>query len=206
MKGWRRSAVLLIVVATCVAAGQWLRGEEPSARPVRIGAVDLARVWQTYDKKIHLDKELDQLGKLKEAPWLEKKAEVDQLQQKIDLLAAGSAQRDEAERELAQKKFELDALARASRQELGLKLLEYMDLVYNDIVAAVNEVAEREGYDLVLQTSEAKRRATSIQEFQARIEGRLVLYSSSQLELTDTVLALLNDRFAQSGQAKEQSR
>ena len=203
MKGWRPAAALLVMAATCLGIGRWLWGEAPSGRPLKVAVVDLARVWQGYQKKVYFDEEIDRLGKLKQAPLLEKKAEVDQLRQKIELLAAGSAQRDAAESELAQKNIELEALDRASRQELGLKLLEYMDIIYTDILSGVNQVGEREAFDLVLKTSETKRRAKSIREFQARLEGQVVLYSAPHLDLTDTVLATLNERFAESSQGKE---
>ncbi len=201
--GWTGTAAALLMVAGCVCLAQWLWGEAPAGAGQRIGVVNLSRVWQGYQRKVYLDGELERLGALKQATYDEKASEVEQLQKKIENLAAGSAQRSAAEQELTEKRVQLDSLGRISRQELATKALEYMDSIYSDIRTAVNDAAEQGGYHLVLKTSDVKGRAKTIQEFQGKLEGQVVLYSSSQVELTDDVLALLNSRFAQGGAGRE---
>jgi len=171
-----------------------------------MAVVNLTRVWEGYQKRAFLDARLTQLRESKTQTMREKADDINQLTQKLELLAPGSAQRDQAERDLQQKQVESRTLADLSTQEVARKYLEYWDIVYNDICAATEKVAQQEGDDLVLKTVERKLRTASLPELQGKIEGMTVLYATARLDLTDKVLAVLNEEFAQSPEAKESPR
>jgi Skp family chaperone for outer membrane proteins len=169
-----------------------------------VAVVNLTRLWDGYQKRAVLDTKLTQLQQTKAQTMREKGDDIKQLTQKLELLAPGSTQRDQAERELQQKQVEGRTLAELSAQELAKKYLEYWDVIYNDICTATEKLAQQEGYDLVLKTVDRKLRTGSAPELQAKIEGMTVLYSTPRLDLTDRLLAALNEEFARSPEVKEQ--
>jgi Skp family chaperone for outer membrane proteins len=168
-----------------------------------VAVVNLTRIWEGYQKRVSLEGKLTQLQQTKAQTMREKTEEVNQLSQKLELLAQGSTQRDQAERDLQQKQVESRTLDELSRQEVARKYLEYWDTVYNDICTAADKIAQQEGYDLVLKTADRKLRTASLPELQGKIEGMTVLYSTPRLDLTDKVLTLLNEEFARSPETKE---
>ena len=199
------AAAVLAVTATVALVGGRAWSAPEAARPLRIGVVSLTRLWDGYQRRLFLDSKLIQFRQTKAQTLQEKKDEVDQLRQKIELLAPGSTQRQEAEGELQQKQVEGRTLAELSAKEVARRYFEYWDLVYNDIRAAVQQVAQAQGYDLVFKTVESQSRTTSTRELQGKIEGRTVLYAAAELDLTEEVLTVLNENFARSGEAKEQA-
>jgi len=207
MRQWLRATVaVLAVTAVSVLVARWVWSAPQEARPLRIGVVNLTRLWEGYQRRLYLDSKLTRFRQQKAQAMQEKQDEIEQLKQKIELLAPGSSQRQEAESELQQKQVEGRTLAELSAKEVARRYFEYWDLVYNDIRAAVRQVAEAEGYDLVLKTVQSKARTTSMQELQGKIEGRSVLYAAARLDITDKVLKVLNENFARSTEAKEQTQ
>ena len=208
MKYWRRVAVPVVVVAVAcglLGLGRGLWGEPEQGRPLHIGVINLTRIWDGYQKQAYLNGKLTQLSKTKESALQEKVEEITQLRQKIQLLASGSAQREAAEQELQQVQIESRTLAQLSDQEVRRKYIEYWDIVYNDIRTAVARLAETEGYDLILKQVDMGEHTVNSQVLQGKIHGLAVMYARADLDLTDTVLVILNDEFANSAEAKEQA-
>lgn len=200
---WHAGAVLVALGVGCALLGTRAWSQAPAQPPLRVAVVNLTRIWEGYQKRVSLEGKLTQLQQTKAQTMREKTDEVNQLSQKLELLAQGSAQCDQAERDLQQKQVESRTLDELSRQEVARKYLEYWDTVYNDICTATDKIAQQEGYDLVLKTADRKLRTASLPELQGKIEGMTVLYSTPRLDLTDKVLTLLNEEFARSPETKE---
>lgn len=200
---WHGGAVLVALGVGCALLGTRAWSQAPAQPPLRVAVVNLTRIWEGYQKRVSLEGKLTQLQQTKAQTMREKTEEVNQLSQKLELLAQGSTQRDQAERDLQQKQVESRTLDELSRQEVARKYLEYWDTVYNDICTAADKIAQQEGYDLVLKTADRKLRTASLPELQGKIEGMTVLYSTPRLDLTDKVLTLLNEEFARSPETKE---
>ena len=172
-------AALVALGVGCALLGTRAWSQAPAQPPagsgLRVAVVNLTRVWDGCQKRVSLDAKLTQLRETKAQALREKAEEITQLSQKLELLAPGSTQRDQAERELQQKQVENRNLADLSTQEVARKYLEYWDIVYNDICAATDKVAQQEGYDLVLKTVNRRPRTGNLQELQGKIEGMTVL-------------------------------
>jgi len=208
VKQWRRVTVLVVaatVACGLLGLGRGVWSEPGQGRPLRIGVVNLTRIWDAYEKQTYLNRKLTQLSKTKESALQEKVDQITQLRQKIQLLAPGSSQRDAAEQELQQVQVESRTLAQLSDQEVRRKYIAYWDVVYNDIQAAVTRLAEAEGYDLILKQVNMGERTANSQVLQGKISGLAVMYVKADLDLTDKVLVMLNDEFAKSPEAKEQA-
>jgi Skp family chaperone for outer membrane proteins len=208
MNRWTHGRAVLVALAVgCALLGARAWSQAPGQPPVRVAVVNLTRIWDGYQKRVSLDGKLTQLRETKAQALRQKTDEINQLSQKLELLAPGSTQRDQAERDLQQKQVESRNLTDLSGQEVARKYLEYWDIVYNDICAATEKVARQEGYDLVLKTADRRPRTGSLQELQGKIEGMTVLYyDPARLDLTEKILTILNDEFAKNPEGKESPR
>jgi Skp family chaperone for outer membrane proteins len=204
MSRWKHGRAVLVALAVgCAILGARAWSQAPAQPSLRVAVVNMTRVWDGYQKRVSLDGKLTQLRETKAQTLRQKTEEITQLSQKLELLAPGSTQRDQADRELQQKQVESRNLTDLSTQEVARKYLEYWDIVYNDICAATDKVAQQEGYDLVLKRVDRRPRTGSLQELQGKIEGMTVLYASSRLDLTEKVLTSLNEEFARAPETKE---
>ena len=82
----------------------------------------------------------------------------------------------------------------------GERTLRVQDL-YHKVLAAVGRLAQREGYDLVLQNDTQDFRPENQQQLMAMILGRKVLHVNSKLDVSDALIQMLNNEYVNRAQA-----
>ncbi|MEO1534084.1 MAG: OmpH family outer membrane protein [Planctomycetota bacterium] len=91
----------------------------------------------------------------------------------------------------------------AFQQEANLLQAALTRELYGKITEAVTRVAERDGYDIVLFDDKSislnDPSAASFEGSVNAIKSKKVLYASDVVDLTDSVLALMNNEFAAGG-------
>jgi len=71
----------------------------------------------------------------------------------------------------------------------------YTKQLYEEILAVVAQVAKQRGIDVVLYVEREVVQTEDTRELLTMIERRKVLYASDQVDLTQTVLARLNEAY-----------
>ena len=87
----------------------------------------------------------------------------------------------EAEIYAEQAKIEIQNRESASRQEL-----------YSMIREAVDKYAKEKGYDLVLKIDDNRISGKSVVTQDIQMSTRIVLYSSQKMDLTKTIIDIIN--------------
>jgi len=197
MKRWLQAmgltgAVLLLLIVGGALRQMW--GAAPQNGPARIAVVNLSRVWKESRRRADLEEKLTLLQRTIQENFKDQQDEIDRLKAKIDLLASGSAERKQAEQDLALKVAQKQVFEKSSRQQVASELLSYWDVVFNDIEEAVGTVARQDGYDLVFKTVETPEHSTNVAEFRSK-EQQVLLYSTPTLDVTEKVIGLLNRKY-----------
>lgn len=116
----------------------------------------------------------------------------EQQQRGIELAIEGQALQADLQTKQQLFQQEADLLQAALTREL-----------YEKIVAAVGRIAERDGYDIVLFNDQSislnDPAAASFAGSVNAIKSKKVLYASDVVDLTNSVLALMNNEFAAGG-------
>jgi outer membrane protein len=147
VKRWAMGVVGLGLLSALPAAAQAPVGG------VKIGIVDIQQVLSSYKKREILQKEFESKVKNVEIQIQALQSEIKDLEEKLGSEMAQKDQglKDRLELDLAKKKPDLEVQLRwrsiVSARENGRAMRELID----DIKAAVEEVAKREGCDLVFQ-------------------------------------------------------
>ena len=163
---------LVLAVATVFALGVVFgAGEAAYAKELKVGYVDLAKVFDEYKNTKTAEKALEEKGKAKE---VERKKLMDELKKLTDDQALLS------EKAKAEKQSAIDAKKKAvqdfdaqARNDLTKERNDSLGVIMKDIEKVVNEYAKASGYDLVLNS-------------------RTLLYGGEEYDLTSAVLAKLN--------------
>ncbi len=71
--------------------------------------------------------------------------------------------------------------------------------VYRDILKAVETIAQKRGYDLVLYLDPGSIQPGTPQEMLSQIQQKKILYSPSRIDITTAVLKELDDAYQRSG-------
>jgi len=169
-------------------------------RGLKIGAVNIVRVFDELDEKVDMNAELRQLEEKRGAKIRELGEQVRNLDEKAKLLRPDT---DEA-RDNAKLLEEAGRAYRAYRDEtedqLYNKLYDFTLNIYKKIRDEVEAYAREGTYDIVLRTRDIEigdvdqgmRPRTRYMELNRRIEGRTVLFHRPAFDFTKAMIERMN--------------
>ncbi|MDD5006197.1 MAG: OmpH family outer membrane protein [Candidatus Omnitrophica bacterium] len=143
----------------------------------KIAYVDLAVVFDGYNKTKDFDAKLEEAQKAEQVKIDKKVEAIKAIQDKLPLLSDEEKKKKEAEidgmaKELQEYQSKAEASLRKDRDE---KLKE----VLKDIQAVVEKMAKDKGYDLILN-------------------GRTLLYGNNAMDITEGIVKILNGNYKKS--------
>ncbi len=162
---WRKWMVAA-ASAACLAAG---------AAEVKIGFVNTERVFREAApaKRAQAKLEREFAARNAELAKLEKQGRDIQVELEKDNVTLPEAQRREKERQLADVSRNFQRLQREIREDLNLRRNEELAQVQERATRAINQIAEAEKFDLVVQEA---------------------VFASSRIDITDKVIKALADK------------
>lgn len=186
------SAGLLIAArpATATATAQ-------SASASAVAVVDLNALLEGLDERKFLEDQLNTAISRRQAQLDEILTQLNKKNEDKELQAAGTPERRETLREIR----ELEIAARARReflqQEISLEKGDMLLDLFGKVRSAADEIAQRDGWDVVLiddGTLPLPERGTE-QQALALILSRRILHKSDRVDITDEVRIVMNNRF-----------
>jgi len=169
---------------------------------LKLGVVDLNVVFENYEKRKLLDKEMREKEKWYQKKINEKKKELENLRDKIQLLDLGSEARMNHEDEFEKKNMELESYAKYAENSLVKKYKETFEGLYAEVLKTIETVGKRNNYDLIIKKEEANLQSKGISELQFKVGIRTVLYHSDAIDITNQVVDVLNNNYYKSGKGK----
>lgn len=170
---------------------------------VRIALVDLAHVFQHYERLAELRQEVREAAEAAQTRAREMADKFRTLSEELqnNEFEEGSPELLEHERRMIQLSSRFETYKALANRDLKKKDAESLKVAYIDVQQVLDQFAEQNGYTLVLQIN---RKATESDETQ-RIAQRLslpVFHNHGADDITDAVLAYLNDRYRASAPSK----
>jgi len=167
---------LVFAAAALLAAPAARAAEEakPAAAPsFKIGYVNLAKLFDSYEKTRASDAALEQKGKQKEAELQGRLDELKRLRQGTELLNDDA--RDAKQRQIEEKADELQRLRNAAVRDLRRERDKIAKDLLDEIRAALEGYAKANGFSVILSSD-------------------ALLYGQQAYDVTDEVLNILNSR------------
>lgn len=168
----RRSLVVsVLVLVTC-----HLSLVTPvSAQELKIGSVNVAKLFDEYERTKQLDRALEQKGQQKETELSQKVGELKKLREGLELLNEDA--RASRQLQAEERADELQRFRRHTAQQLRRERDEAAQSILQEIEQVVQEYAAGNGFAFIL-------------------DGRSILYGTATSDVTGEVLTRLNARFA----------
>ncbi|MBD3246511.1 MAG: hypothetical protein GF333_05815 [Candidatus Omnitrophica bacterium] len=165
--------IVVMLIGMCVIAGvPWCGSAD--AKDMKIGYVDVFKVFNEYEKTKEYDAVLEKKKEEKEAQLQEKKEKIEQMQNKLSMMK--EKEQGTQREKIAEAVKEFKSIERESFIDLKKTRDERMKEIVEDIDKVVEEFAQEEGYDLI-------------------VNGNAVLYGSGNLDITDQILKKVNQRY-----------
>lgn len=191
----RSLGTLVLIALLCVpAAAQETDKPATGGTNLRIAVADIARIFESYSRRIEYQGKLEATGKsLREREQL-LRARISRLEDDISKLAMGHPQRVELLNELVKQRDEFRQFSVEARKELDDTVRKSTRLLYADIVEVIEEYARFHNIDLVIKQQSFKPDQATAENQAHSIGRRTVLYCAPEIDITDAIITILNDR------------
>ncbi|MFN0054323.1 MAG: OmpH family outer membrane protein [Planctomycetales bacterium] len=203
----QRSAIAvrnLILTATgliCLAGASYFLGSATGAGEGktedvahRIGLIDMAFVFEEYDKVKVLREDLKDAHEEAETKGKEKYRAIQELKQELSNFKEGAPDYVSRESKLASLASQFETFRQVTKRELARKEAKLVHTVYLEIQDAVEKLAKHNGYTMVLRFSREELNSTDPQKV-AQVLARPVIYHRKRDDMTDAVLKMLNNQY-----------
>jgi Skp family chaperone for outer membrane proteins len=180
----------LVVLAACFVTA-------PAWADTKIGVVNVATVSEKYLKTKDLESQFDALRKSLGQQRDAMKEKIERAKAALqEELKPGTAEFHQRRKEIAMMEAELQWFVESEGQKVEKGLAEALRSIFDDIHACVKEVAEEQGVQIVLAADNVPAESPDTPN-QARqtILLQKVLFWKPEVDMTETVLTKLNQRF-----------
>jgi len=203
---------IVLSLALVLPAGLAHAGEaaEP-LRGLKVGVVDIVRVFDELEEKVDMNAELRQLEDKRSTRLRELGDRARDLEEKGKLLRADSQEAKDNSKLHEEALRELRSYRDATEDHLYNKLYDFTLAIYKKIRDEVQACAREAGYDIVLRTRDQEvgnveqdlRPRTRYMELNRRIDAQSVLFHNPALDFTDVVIKRLNQKYQRAKAEKE---
>ena len=196
--------ILLALVAVTVIAGTTnLPGQgRPQTKrnpnvplPHRVGLIDMAFVFQEYDKFEALRGDLKEEIERTDAHGRKYLEEIQRLQEQLKALKADSNQYAQLEKQALEIKSKYDGFVASSRRDLMRKESQIYKTVYLETSDAVREFARIYNYTLIMRFSRKSVDDSASPPEIVKNMNRQVVFFRDDDDITDKILNYLNSTY-----------
>lgn len=200
-----RTGIVIIVLLVAAAGGLWLCGDRSATAQtfsspmiVSAGVCNPHQAFRQYQKVVDMRTQLQSRGEQLRQDLSAKEQRV--LKQKEELaasqLAPGSPEYERMWEDLVKLSVETKTFKEISQAELTRQDMRITQAGYEDIYAAIAEVAKKKQLTLVLSQEEFSLASARTDELYSKLYYRRpVLYSEPSLDITAEVVGLLNSKY-----------
>ncbi len=196
-----KKTVSVVALACCIGLTAPAMGQtQPAsaapaaAGPVKIGLVDMARVFKEYNKFEDMRASLKAEMEVALAEAKKIAADAEKVKEELKLLKPGSAEFIKRETDLAQLSSDFETKRKVANVQYQRKEAEIFQDIYVDSVGVVKLYAEHFKFSMVMRFNSAELDKTNPSSL-ANGLNKLVIYHRPQDDITDAVIDYLNRRY-----------
>lgn len=160
-----------------------------------VGTIDLPRVIDELDEwKAELAR-VEAAGQAFEAEVTRRTEEAELLRADLEDFVAGTKKHEDAQKELKRATINLKAfMMNAERREVAAKTRAVLR-IYEHIRKSAGDLAEREGYGLILVDDSSLAINEQSNDVLGEIASRQVLYTQKSLDVSEALIAYMNQQW-----------
>lgn len=185
----------LLIVAVASVGSVQAQTSPKSTTGHRIGLIDMAYVFQNYNKFEGLRTGLQSEIERSDAEAKAKVERLQKLQAELKKYDSGGPQYEQAEKTVLEAKGDFDAFRASTQRKLARRESEMFKIIYTDVTAAVKLYAEYAKYDHVMRYNKKDVADTMAPQEAVQTMNKTFIYTKAENDITDTVLTYLNDQY-----------
>jgi Skp family chaperone for outer membrane proteins len=197
MKRMHLMTVIVVFAVLATGALSLGAGAMMAARPTAIAVVDVVKVRNAMDEAREVTAEIErELQEFQNQDKARMQA-IEELRQDLELLEPNTPAYTAKRQELLFKMVEARTWQEVKKAELNSEHAIQLERLYMKIVAAARDVAELNGYDIVMAAErQLDFSKANAQEIDALVALRKLLWHTPEINITDQVIQKMNNDFA----------
>ena len=196
-------AMAVAMLASLFVVSETIQGQDAktSAGPHQVGLIDMAEVFQDYEKFKALREALQAEVERSSAEAQAKLEQMKQLQGQAAQLKQDSPDFQAIEKQLLTMKADLESFRQVQQRDFLRKESEIYKQVYMEVQDAVNKYAEYKNLTLIMRFNRSKVEEAENPQEVIQSMNRQVVYHRTSDDITDAVLGYLNREYTKQASA-----
>lgn len=186
------TGVVVGVASLWVAASLSAQSRGGASGGTRIAVVDVVRVFNEYQRQKDLTEEMNDLEGRLRAENQQRLTRIETMKAELDRLNLDDPTYATRARELVQVQIEYEVWAKAKQADMAREVGLWTDKIYREILKAAEELAKRDGYDIVLYRGQYQGGTLDPEGLKEQIRSNQVLYAAPSVDITVTLSDKLN--------------
>lgn len=187
----RALGLTLVLAMVAFAQSPDEKRRVPEVDKLRIGVVDLAKVFDGYDKRKVKEEEFKAKEDNMNLEYEDRKERVKRLRAELDLLREGTSAYELKEEEVTIAMSTLKYFEKRRRETLKALFEGFILELLQEIEVVVRDIGKADGYHLIIKVD----RRGSTEEGSTPLDFRSILYFSEEIDISDQILRILNAKY-----------
>lgn len=189
--------VPVLLIAVLLLGYNAVANQQDTKRPAVVATVDLERLFENLNERAAEDARLQAMATNIEQEAEKRRNKIRGLDEELKIHPAGSEKAQQIQDELAMESIQYQAWIEFQRQSLEREKGLVMMKIYRSIKRSVQEMSEANGYDIVLLNDSLKDLQRGPEQgVVQQISARRMLYTNPTLDITNALLARMNNAFS----------
>jgi len=182
-------AAALVVLGFAQSLRAQVGGTPPTGR---IACVDVVQVFNEFQRQKDLTEEMRELQDRLNEENKQRRQKIDALQAEIDKLDPDDPAYVTRMREMLAMQIDYKNWVDLKQADMSREVGVWSVRIYREILKAVEELARRDGYDLVLYRGQFEPVSMDPDQIKEQIRSNHLLYASPSVDITQVVTDKLN--------------
>jgi Skp family chaperone for outer membrane proteins len=194
MKNSKQMCVVLVVALVVLGAYQHGKLNADSAvAPAKIGVVNVTKVLENCQKHKQWQEKMQQEQSGIKTQFDSMNKELEALQANLKLHTSGSESYLKLLGELSEKSALMEAKNKFYQEKVSVEMQQWTEGLYQELLKVAGDVAKDKGFDMIIADELLDVPAPSLRDFMLTIKTKKLLYYNSQYDITDAVLAAMDE-------------
>ena len=192
-KGKVIGILIAVFVLIIISYDSGRADQKAEIAPAKIAVVSIEKVFEGNEKHHKWQQSMEARQVQIQAELQQMLKEIESIKSQMDTRKLGSSDYLKLAQEGMEKRAVLEAKDKFYEQEVTIKIKQWTEELYKEVIAATNKVATEKGLDLVLARENFDSATATTADLMTMIRTNKVLFHANEMDITDDVLAALNE-------------
>ena len=194
---WMGLLAGIVIAAVTLTAVSGLYAQGRGSSDCCVACLDVVRIFTEYERQKDLTEEMRLVNQEMQDEEQRRRGQIDSLQATLDAMSPDDPTRVKRYREMFQLQLDYKNWGELMQADMGREIGLWTRRIYGEIMNATEELARREGFDIVLYKDQPELIGFDPDAVREQIRSRKLLFGSPTVDLTQPVLDKLNADYRQ---------